>query len=448
MTKPTVKIVLDPQSKSERRKIKLRVTFDRKSRLFLTTSDEMLTWDEFRNQKMKKTKIALSKAETCKEIAKNIIDELGPNFSFIKFKEKYGSKALNHCGTLIEPKQKYDIASLYHEYFESKNSIDGVTSLAISTIESYSSGLNWILSFKPDCTIFDINADFLNRLQQYIIKTRRDSQLEKAKQTAAILKIPVPSNVITKEISANTIGMYFRGIRAVCNYARNKGIITETPFKDYTFSSVPRQKRSLDKSELSKIFSFSTDNPRIAFAIDFFKLSFLLSGMNLGDIFMLKKGDFSGCHLKIFRQKTIKRAIPIELNVPDMGMNIIRKYSPKFDSLNQDELVFPFFDSKTLQDSQKARNRKKDLIKQVNKGLKEICESIGIEKVTSYNARHSYATHIRDEGGQSIEIIQKMLGHASVRTTEIYLDSLTSPILDIHKQKIDEMMRSMCSATE
>lgn len=55
---------------------------------------------------------------------------------------------------------------------------------------------------------------------------------------------------------------------------------------------------------------------------------------------------------------------------------------------------------------------------------------VGIEKnITTYVARHSYATVLR-RNRISKEIIGQSLGHDNTKTTEIYLDDIGDPILD------------------
>lgn len=56
-----------------------------------------------------------------------------------------------------------------------------------------------------------------------------------------------------------------------------------------------------------------------------------------------------------------------------------------------------------------------------NRYLKEIVKSEGIEKkVTFHIARHIFATTVTMENGVSIESVSAQLGHASIRTTQIY----------------------------
>ncbi len=62
-------------------------------------------------------------------------------------------------------------------------------------------------------------------------------------------------------------------------------------------------------------------------------------------------------------------------------------------------------------------------IKTINKYMARIAQNLNLErKVTTNFARHSYATVLK-RAGIPIEMISEQLGHTSVKTTEIYLDS-------------------------
>ncbi len=62
--------------------------------------------------------------------------------------------------------------------------------------------------------------------------------------------------------------------------------------------------------------------------------------------------------------------------------------------------------------------------------MKIISKEAKIEKnVTTYVARHTYATTLH-KNGISIEEIGKSLGHDDTKTTEIYLDEIDDPLFD------------------
>jgi integrase len=64
----------------------------------------------------------------------------------------------------------------------------------------------------------------------------------------------------------------------------------------------------------------------------------------------------------------------------------------------------------------------KDIIKRINKKMEKIASELGIPKITTYTARHSYATVLK-RSGVNIAFISESLGHKDIKTTKNYLDS-------------------------
>ena len=85
---------------------------------------------------------------------------------------------------------------------------------------------------------------------------------------------------------------------------------------------------------------------------------------------------------------------------------------------------------------QQRRNRLHKVITKVNDALKEIGKELGIPiDLTTYVARHSYATVLK-RSGVSTAIISESLGHNSEKVTQIYLDSFEN-------SQIDEAMKNL-----
>ena len=124
------------------------------------------------------------------------------------------------------------------------------------------------------------------------------------------------------------------------------------------------------------------------------------------------------------------------MDMPDEAIEIIKKYG-RLVRTKPNEYVFPFYAG--LDDENKIRERKKNIIKKINKGLAEICEEKGIGKITTYNARHTYATFL--QGKVDKAVIQKMLGHTSMKTTEKYLSSLTTEAQEKNKEVLEQIMK-------
>lgn len=66
---------------------------------------------------------------------------------------------------------------------------------------------------------------------------------------------------------------------------------------------------------------------------------------------------------------------------------------------------------------------------------KKLGKEFGIDNLTTYVARHTFATVLK-RSGVNIAIISESLGHSDLSTTQIYLDSFEN-------DQIDEAMQNL-----
>ena len=149
--------------------------------------------------------------------------------------------------------------------------------------------------------------------------------------------------------------------------------------------------------------------------------------MSFADLAHLKVGDIIDGRVNYQRRKTDK---PYSIKIIEEVQQILNLYikdNPK------EAFIFPIIDRTTPQEQYKdiewARKR-------FNKKLKDIAELCSIdENLTSYVSRHSFATRAKNLG-IPIANISDMLGHGDIKTTEIYLDSLPTDLLDEDHEKV------------
>lgn len=228
----------------------------------------------------------------------------------------------------------------------------------------------------------------------------------------------------------NGFSAYLRSIRAIYNKGIKAGVVTKDlyPFDDYKLKSEETAKRALSMSLLNKIIKkqFEEDSPLFD-TRNYFLLSYMMYGMNFIDMAYMRKENIADGRINYRRSKT-SRQFDIKVT-----QNLERMLKHYIDLYPDSEFVFPILkrDEPELRykDVKWARSR-------YNEKLNELGKACKIDrKLTSYVSRHSFATQAMFQT-IPIEAISAMLGHRSLKTTQIYLSSLPNSTLDKYNQKL------------
>jgi integrase/recombinase XerD len=128
----------------------------------------------------------------------------------------------------------------------------------------------------------------------------------------------------------------------------------------------------------------------------------------------------SGGYVSVRGKGGKERVVPLGERAAATCARYLREARPHFDPGGKHRLVFPL--------RGKAMSRQNFW-----KNLGHYALAVGIEKrVTPHVLRHSFATHLLEHGAD-LRLVQAMLGHADISTTEIYTHVARERLRRIHE---------------
>ena len=238
----------------------------------------------------------------------------------------------------------------------------------------------------------------------------------------------------------NSIATKFAIFKATYNRALTEGLFvlrTTSPFVQYKVGSLwtRTRKRAITKSDVRALMALnipsSDQNDYRSFARDIFLFSYFTAGINFTDIASLRYKDFYDGRISYSRNKTQKL---LTFRLTPMALEIILKYMKI--GASPDDYIFPILNREIHITSLQIYNRMHKVLGKVNRELKKLGEQIGLQiPLTTYVARHTYATVLKREG-VNVALISESLGHSNIQTTQIYLDSFEN-------SQIDEAMKHL-----
>jgi len=246
--------------------------------------------------------------------------------------------------------------------------------IGYKTWEQHRDCLKVLEAYRPDVKLHEITVDWLQDYEYYL------------------------KNV--KNRAKNTRFHDFKTIRRVMNLAREDGLIKEYPFRKFKFSQEETNPDFLLVHELNalvKLYYQEKLNGPVQRTLGNFLFSCMtgVSGREMRDKESIR---FEGDQIIFTRKKTGAQVyIPLHRKAKDLWADV------------------------------KDRNLKQKYVR-VNKDIAEALQEAGInKKVTYHESRHTFGV-IGLIKGMNLAVISKILGHKSIKTTEIYariVDDLT-----------------------
>ena len=255
------------------------------------------------------------------------------------------------------------------------------------------------------------------RLQNFLGKNLKEVRFENINKEwltnfDSFLAISAPS--------ANARNIHLRNIRAVFNDAIDNEVTNNYPFRRFKIRPEPTRKRNLSVEAIRKIFNTEDLEPWQVKYRDFFKLTFMLIGINVIDLCNLQ--TYENGRIDYIRAKTHK---PYSIKVESEAHKLIEKYKGEKHLLN-------YLD--TYKDYRSFYMNMCNGLKAIKQRLNDIDDGVTIKELTSYWARHSWAT-IAAFLDIPKDTIAAALGHGGNTVTDIYIE--------FDKRKIDEANRKV-----
>ena len=223
----------------------------------------------------------------------------------------------------------------------------------------------------------------------------------------------------TRDVRMNTISFYMRNLRAVYNRAVEKGLTPQNnPFR-HVYTGVDKTvKRAIPIKDIKALKELDLSmRPSLDFARDMFMFSFYTRGMSFVDMAYLKKTDLQNGILTYRRRKTGQE---LTIKWEKCMAEIIAKYPE-----NKTDFFLPI-----IKEEGNDRRQYDNALHLVNYRLKELSTMLKLQRpLTMYVARHSWASAAKAKN-VPLSVISEGMGHDSEATTQIYLASLETSVVD------------------
>lgn len=227
----------------------------------------------------------------------------------------------------------------------------------------------------------------------------------------------------------NTIHGNLKIFRKVFNDAVREDLIElqHNPFTKFKLKWEKTKKEFLTEEELTAIEDLQLTEGTVMFHHrNMYIFAAYAGGIRISDILQLRWQNFDGSHIRLFTQKT-KDVINIKL--PSKALAIINQYAAHQLERKSSDFIFPLLLNTTDYTNPEV------LFKAIssntayaNKNLKLIAKKAKVEKNISFHtSRHTWATRALKKG-MRIEYVSKLMGHSSIKTTQIYAKIVNSEL--------------------
>lgn len=215
-------------------------------------------------------------------------------------------------------------------------------------------------------------------------------------------------------LGINTRAKFHTKIKKFINLAVAKGKILHTPYQNFKVKKAKTMRDWLTPTELEMLFNIynaRTLRSEWQRVLRYFLFSCVCGGLRISELKILETANKVGDNLVVDTVKGSNYERRVAVPFSEVGLALWK---------DRDNTKTKIFDCISDQNS--------------NDTMKIVARAAGIEKnVTMHVARHTFATNYILFGGR-IEMLQDILGHSKLETTQIYLH-----LAEAYTQKGEQM---------
>jgi integrase len=240
--------------------------------------------------------------------------------------------------------------------------------------------------------------------------------------------------------SGNTRKFYFKALRACINKAMQDKEASESTYPfgkgGFNIASLEEEtsKRYLPNDHMEKLKSTLMESATLEMTRRLFLFTYYCYGISFVDAALLSKNNIirynSGDYIVYKRHKTkeAKKVKPVQIKVTDTIRELLDWF--RENTILIEDYLLPIVSRECYQ-GQQLYNHIRSRFSRNNKNLKNLAATLGITdmKLTSYVSRHTMAMTLQDNQIPR-EVISQILGHSDLTTTNTYLDSFNTNVID------------------
>jgi integrase/recombinase XerD len=215
-----------------------------------------------------------------------------------------------------------------------------------------------------------------------------------------------------KNYATTTLARKVASVKSFFNFMINEGKIKVNPTENVSAVKVGRSlPKPISVKEVKALLeqaskSSTADGKRDRAILELLYASGMrvseLVGLNVSDL------DIQGGYVKVFGKGHKERMIPVYQRAIEAVSDYIKNGRLKLTGESDEKALFV---------NRRGERLTRQGLWQILKGY---ARAVGLEKqITPHTLRHSFATHMLD-GGADLRIVQELLGHANISTTQVY----------------------------